>query len=85
MGLQAFAARYSLVGRDICEVGLLLKHAVEDLRQFVVAFKDYMCTVLVDSLNTRSRKLHAHAVLLDVVFPMVYEDLWSLYIIVSVV
>ena len=83
--VEHFEKCYQIEPSDSTRVfEMQLKDAVEDLRQFLLAFKEYICEVLSDCLNTRSRQLHAHAVLLDVVFPMVYEVLWSHYTLVSV-
>ena len=77
--LNATAPGAATLGAPVAWAAQLLKNAVDDLSCFLMSFKSFICTVLSDCLTTRSRKIHAHAVLLDVVFPLCYDILWSLY------
>lgn len=82
--IQIFATRFARQyqfepDQSVCALEQLRASGVRALTEFLLAFKDYICRVLQACLTTRSRKLHAHAVLLDVVYPLVYPVLWSLY------
>jgi len=53
--------------------------AIGDLRGFLVSMRSYMFSHMAKCLDTKQRQRHAHSVLVDVVFPMVFPPIWSLY------
>ena len=56
-----------------------LPRAISDLRYFIVAMRNFMLENMTCYLDTKQRKRHAHSVLVDVVYPRVFDTVWTMY------